>query len=59
MKNQLVGYYHNQAGRGSPNGGIGPIYSVQTLIQNGHGLGSFLSNLFRLVQPVLWSGAKL
>jgi hypothetical protein len=58
MKNQLVRYYLVQAGRGSPLGGIGEIYSVQPFFQRGHGIGSFLSNLFRLVRPVLWSGVK-
>jgi hypothetical protein len=41
MKDPLVQYYLNQTGRGSPNGGIGPIYAVQTFIQRGHGIGSF------------------
>ena len=27
-------------------------------MQRGHGLGSFLSGIFRLVRPVLWSGVK-
>jgi hypothetical protein len=31
MKDPLVQYYHNQAGRGSPNG-IGPVYAVQNFI---------------------------
>jgi hypothetical protein len=53
MKNQLVRYYLVQAGRSSPTGGIGPVYSVQTFLQR-----SFLSNLFRLVRPVLWSLVK-
>jgi hypothetical protein len=56
MKNQLVRDYLVQAGRGSPTGGIGPVYSVQPFVQRGHGIRSFLSNLFRLVRPVLWSG---
>ena len=57
IKDSLVQYYLHQAGRGS-RGGIGPIYSVPPVLQRGHGLGSFLSGLFRLVRPVLWSGMK-
>ena len=57
MKDPLLQYYLHQAGRGS-HGGIGPIYSVPPFLQCGHGLGSFLSGLFRLVRPVLWSGLK-
>ena len=57
MKDPLLQYYLHQAGRGS-HGGIGPIYSVPPFLQRGHGLGSFLSGLFRLVRPVLWSGVK-
>jgi hypothetical protein len=41
MKDPLVQYYLNQAGRGSPNGGIGPVYAVQPFIQLGHGIGRF------------------
>jgi hypothetical protein len=58
MKNRLTHYYLVQAGRGALTGGIGPVYSVQPFLQRGHGIGSFLSNLFRLVLPVLWSGVK-
>jgi hypothetical protein len=58
MKNQLVRYYLVQAGRGSPAGGIGPVYSVPPFVQRGHGIGSFLGNLFRQVRPVIWSGVK-
>ncbi len=57
MKDPLLQYYLHQAGRGS-HGGIGPIYSVTPFLQRGHGLGSFLSGLFRLVWPVQWSGVK-
>ena len=35
---------------------VGPIYVLP--LQRGHGIGSFLSGLFRAVRPVLWSGAK-
>jgi hypothetical protein len=58
MKNQLVRYYLVQAGRGFPTEGIGPVYSAQPFVQRGHGIGSFLSNLFRLVRPLIWSGVK-
>ena len=57
MKDPHVQYYLHQAGRGSHTV-IGPIYSVPTFVQRGHGIGSFLSGLFRLVRPVLWSGVK-
>ena len=38
--------------------GLGPIYSAPPFVQRGHGIGSFLSGVFRLVLPVLWSGVK-
>jgi len=53
----LVQYYLHQAGRGG-RGGIGPIYSLPPIYQRGYGLGSFLSGLWRMVRPILWSGAK-
>jgi hypothetical protein len=59
MKNQPVRYYFDQAGSGSPDGVIGPIYAIQPFIQRGHGIGSFLSNLFQLVRPVLRSDSNL
>jgi len=59
----LVSYYLHQAGRGSIRGGgysgIGPVYSTAPFVQRGHGIGSFLSGLFRFVRPILWSGAKV
>jgi len=62
--NPLVSYYLHQAGRGSNRGGggyssIGPVYSTAPFVQRGHGIGSFLSGLFRFVKPILWSGAKV
>jgi len=36
----------------------GPIYSVPPFFQREHGIGSFLRGLWRIVRPVLWSGAK-
>ncbi len=57
MKDSLLLYYLHQAGRGS-HCGIGPFHSAPPFLQRGHGLGSFLSGLFRLVRPVLWSGLK-
>jgi hypothetical protein len=58
MKNQLVRYYLVQAGRGFSTGGIEPVYSVQQFVQRGHWICSILSNPFRLVRPVIWSGVK-
>ena len=57
MKYPLVQYYLHQAGRGS-HSEIGSSYSVTPLVKRSHGIGSFLSGLFRLVQPVLWRGVK-
>ena len=57
MKDPLVQYYLLQVGRRS-HSGISPIYSVPHFVQCGHGKGSFLRGLFRLVRPVLWSGVK-
>ena len=56
-----MSYYLNQAGRGRGGGhnGIGPIYSTPPFVQRGHGIGSFLSGLFRFDRPILWSGAKV
>ena len=55
-------YYIRQAGGGGGRGrgesGIGPIYTISPFVQRGHGIGSFLSGLFRTVRPILWSGAK-
>jgi len=51
-------YYIRQAGVGGGGRGIGPVYSVSPFVQRGHGIDSFLRELWRNVQPVLWSGAK-
>jgi hypothetical protein len=53
----LVSYYRHQAGRGGREG-FGPIYATTPFVQRGHGIGSFLTGLFRYVKPILWSGAK-
>ena len=56
----LVKYYVRQAGGGGGgDNGVGPIYVVPPFVQRGHGIGSFLSGLFRAVRPILWSGAKV
>ena len=52
-------YYVRQAGGGSGDNGVGPIYTVPPFVQRGRGIGSFLSGLFRAVRPILWSGAKV
>ena len=57
MKDQLVQYYLHQASRGTHKD-VGPIYCVTHFVQRGHGIGSFLSGLLRLVRPVLWSGVN-
>ena len=57
MKDPLSQYYIHQADCGTHNE-VGPIYSVPHFLQRGHGVGSFLSGLFRTVRPVLWIGVK-
>ena len=57
MKDPLEGYYLHQEGRRS-HSGIDPISWVPPFVQRGHGIDTFLSGLFRLVRPVLWSGVK-
>jgi hypothetical protein len=44
-------------GRGRDNG-IGPVYSIPPFIQRGHGIGSVLGRLYKVVRPLIWSGAK-
>jgi len=51
-------YYLHQAGRGKHDG-IGPIYPAPHFLERGYGIGSFLAALWRVVRPVLWSGAKI
>jgi hypothetical protein len=53
----LTAYYVNQGG-GRLDDYIGPMYVGSPYIQHGKGLGSFLAGLFRIVKPVLVSGAK-
>ena len=53
----LVRYYLHQAGRGK-NNAIGPVYATPLVPQRGYGIGSFLSGLWRVVRPTIWSGAK-
>jgi hypothetical protein len=53
----LTAYYVNQSGSRLGDY-IGPLYVGSPYIQQGNGLGSFLSSLFRIVKPVLFSGAK-
>jgi len=53
----LVRYYLNQAGPGK-NNDIGPVYATPLVLQRGYGIGSFLSEFWRVVRSILWSGAK-
>jgi len=53
----LVRYYRHQAGR-SKNNGIRPVYATPLVLQRDYGIGSFLSGLWRVVRPIIWSGAK-
>lgn len=46
-------YYVQQAGRG-----VGPVYTGSPY-QRGHGIGNFLSSIFRAVFPLVKSGAKV
>jgi hypothetical protein len=55
--NPLVQYYLKQGGRGG-GGDIGPIYHITPFVQRGHGIGSFLSGVWRSIRPLLWSSAK-
>jgi len=57
LMNPLVRYYIHQAGCGK-NNGIGSVYATPLVLQRGYGIGSFLSGLWRVVRPILWSGAK-
>ena len=57
MKDPFVEYYLPQRSRWS-NNGIEPIYSVLPFVQRGHGIGSSLRGLFRIVRPVLRRGVK-
>jgi len=56
-----IKYYVRQAGGGGRERGdsdIGAFYSVSPFVQRGHGIGSFLRGLWRIVRLVLWSNAK-
>jgi len=58
--NPLTRYYIHQAGGGGggSGGGVGPIYSVPPFVQRGHGFGSLLGGLFRLIRPLFFSGLR-
>ena len=47
----LVQYYRRQTGRGRED--IGPIYRTTPFVQRGHGLGSILGGLYRILRPIL------
>jgi hypothetical protein len=54
-------YYVHQAGGGGKDrldDVIGPIYASTPFVQRGHGIGSFLGGLFRMVKPILVRGAR-
>jgi hypothetical protein len=57
MKDPLVQYYLNQAGRGSLMGGSVPFIRSSVSF-NAEILSAVLSNLFRLVRRVVWSGVN-
>lgn len=52
----LTAYYVNQSGGRLAN--FGTFYSGSPYVQEGGGIGSFLGGLFRMIRPVLFSGAK-
>lgn len=55
----LVRYYLRQAGRSSSRGDdSGPIYFTPHFLQRGHGIGSFLGGLWRVVRSIIWRVAK-
>jgi hypothetical protein len=56
MMDPLFQYYKRQAGHGRED--IGSIYTIPYYAQRGHGVGNILTGLFRILKPLLWSGAK-
>jgi hypothetical protein len=50
--NPYEAYYVSQAGKG-----VGPVFTGSAH-QRGHGIGNFLSSIFRAVFPLVKSGAK-
>jgi hypothetical protein len=58
MTHPLAVYYLRQAGRDRGNNDISHVFSITPFVQRGHGIGSFLSGLFRIVRPFILSGAK-
>ena len=52
----LAEYYIRQGGRTDDE--IGPVYVSSPYVQRGHGIGSFLAGLFRMVKPVAIRGAR-
>ena len=52
----LAEYYIRQGGRIDDE--IGPVYVSSPYVQRGHGIGSFLAGLFRIVKPVAIRGAR-
>ena len=52
----LAEYYIRQGGRIDDE--IGPVYVSSPYVQRGHGIGSFLAGLFRMVKPIAIRGAR-
>lgn len=55
----LAEYYIRKGGGGGHiDEAIGPVYVSGAYLQRGHGLGSFLAGLFRMIRPVAIRGAR-
>lgn len=54
MDKHYFDYYHNQNGSGLSH--IGTLYTSPQIVQQGRGVGSFFSGLFRNIKPLFLSG---
>jgi hypothetical protein len=52
---RYIQYYVNQSGGDID---VGPVYMDSFRVEMGNGIGFFFRGLFRLVKPLLYSGAK-